>query len=137
MLIHLDTSFLIRSLVRLSPEDIQLRQWIRAEQPLGMSAIAWAEFLCGPVGPDEADLAMSIVGAPVAFGTEAAAVAGRLFNRNGRRRGTLLDCMIAASAISAGASLATCNHADFKRLTEDGLSLWSGSIGSSSAINQL
>jgi len=46
-----------------------------------------------------------------------------LFNRAGRRRGSLLDCMIAAIALRAGAALATANQADFRRLRAAGLRL--------------
>ena len=46
--IHLDTSFLIRGLVHGSAEDRRLRDWLKKGETLGMSVIAWAEFLCGP-----------------------------------------------------------------------------------------
>lgn len=48
-MIHLD--FLVRSLGRDSPEDRRLRAWLGAGEPLAMSAIAWAEFLCGRDAP--------------------------------------------------------------------------------------
>ena len=51
-MIHLDTSFLIRALARGLPEDRRLRGWLRSQEPLGMSSISWAEFLCGPVGAE-------------------------------------------------------------------------------------
>jgi len=49
--------------------------------------------------------------------------AARLFNLGGRRRGSHADCMIAASAIAAGAGLATRNPADFARSAPQGLRL--------------
>jgi predicted nucleic acid-binding protein len=102
--IHLDTSFLIRALVRSSPQDRRLRQWLGAGEKLGISAIGWAEFLCGPL---EAE----------------ALLAARLFNASGRRRGTLVDCMIAATAIRHGALLATADEKDFRRFIAAGLTL--------------
>jgi predicted nucleic acid-binding protein len=119
--IQLDTSFLIRALVRHSPEDALLRRWLRDRTPLGVSAIAWTEFLCGPLRPREVELAAQIVGEVLPFRLDEATVAAELFNGSGRRRGTLVDCMLAASAISRDAALATSNPADFHRLEARGL----------------
>ena len=41
----------------------------------------------------------------------------------GTPQGSLADCMVAASAIRAGAMLATANARDFRRFTSAGLSL--------------
>ena len=120
-MIQLDTSFLIRALVRHSPEDALLRRWLRDRTPLGVSAIAWTEFLCGPLRPREVELAAQIVGEVLPFRPEDAALAAELFNGSGRRRGTLVDCMLAASAIAREAELATSNPADFRRLEARGL----------------
>ena len=122
-MIHLDTSFLIRALVRDSPEDTRIQEWIKADEPLGMSVIAWAEFLCGPVNETALSLASLIVKQRLDFTEDMAAFSARLFNGAGRRRGTMVDCMIAATAIVAGATLATCNAGDFERLEEFGLTL--------------
>jgi predicted nucleic acid-binding protein len=119
--IHLDTSFLIRALARGSPEDQRLRLWLRVREPLGISAIGWAEFLCGPVEPGHAELAARIVSRRFAFEEEDAVLAARLFNESGRRRGSLTDCMIAATAIRAEARLATVNLGDFRRFEAAGL----------------
>ena len=122
-MIHLDTSFLIRGLVRNSPEDIKLRTWLRERSQGGMSSIAWAEFLCGPVETSNINLAARIIQDRVPFVDEDAAVAAQLFNLAGRRRGTLIDCMIAAVALRTQASLATANAEDFRRFESVGLVL--------------
>jgi predicted nucleic acid-binding protein len=119
--IVLDTSFLIRALARGSREDERLRDWLRAGEELGMSAIAWAELLCGPIEPEQVALAARVVSRRFAFGDEDAATAARLFNDTGRRRGSLVDCMIAASALRLGAPLATQNPTDFRRFEPAGL----------------
>ncbi len=122
-MIHLDTSFLIRALAEGTPQDGSLRAWLAAGEALGMSAVAWAEFLCGPVEAENLQLVDRLVPDRVAFGEAEATLAARLFNESGRRRGSLADCMIAASAIRAGAALATENPKDFRRFEPAGLSL--------------
>ena len=122
-MIHLDTSFLIRALDPGSLEDRSLRGWIEDGETLGMSAVAWTEFLCGPLGQSEMELATEIVGLRREFTPDHAAIAARLFNESGRRRGSLIDCMIAASAIADGAPIATANAADFRRFENSGLTI--------------
>jgi predicted nucleic acid-binding protein len=122
-LIHLDTSFLIRAIVQGSKEDRRLREWLRGGESLAMSAAAWAEFLCGPLEPGQAELAEAVVLARVPFGEEEASLAAQMFNQAGRRRGTLVDCMIGATAVRAGVALATSNPADFQRFAPSGLTL--------------
>lgn len=122
-MIHLDTSFLIRALGRGSAEDRALREWLGAGEEIRISAVAWGEFLCGPLGSDEASLSAEVVGEPVPLDAAAAALAADLYNRSGRRRGSMLDCFIAAVALSSGARLATTNQADFRRFAGAGLVL--------------
>jgi predicted nucleic acid-binding protein len=122
-LIHLDTSFLVRGLVAESAQDRQLRRWFRDDERLGMSTIAWTEFVCGPVAARELELALRVVSEPEPFVRADAELAASLFNASGRRRGTLNDCMIAAAAIRAGGRLATANPDDFRRFTQVGLRL--------------
>jgi predicted nucleic acid-binding protein len=52
-----------------------------------------------------------------------AATAAELFNTTGRRRGAFVNCMIAATALRAGASLATSNARDFRPFEAAGLKL--------------
>lgn len=122
-MIHLDTSFLIRALVKGTPEDGSLREWLIGGAQIAMSAISWTEFLCGPVDEAEVRLAVRIVEEQIPYDRQDATLAVRLFNQAGRRRGSLIDCMIAASAIRAGAELATSNPADFLKLEARGLKL--------------
>lgn len=122
-MIHLDTSFLILALATGTDEDRRLRTWLERDESIGISAIAWTEFLCGPVSEGQVGLVGLLVGPPLTYEEEHAALAARLFNDAGRRRGTLMDCMIAAVAMSADATLATSNAADFTRLAKHGLRL--------------
>lgn len=120
-MIHLDTSFLIRAMTPRSPEDRRLRGWLVASEPIGISAVSWAEFLCGPVEAGDVELAPRIVGEPLALLGADGPLTATLFNLAGRRRGSLADCMIAATAIRAGAALATGNPSDFRRFESAGL----------------
>ncbi len=122
-MIHLDTSFLIRALDLGSPEDLKLRGWIGEGETLGMSTVAWAELLCGPLAQSEMELAANIFGPRRDFTPEHAVIAARLFNDSGRRRGSLIDCMIAAAAITDDASIATANPGDFRRFEDSGLKM--------------
>ena len=122
-MIHLDTSFLIRALARGSREDGRLRTWLRRGTSLAISAIAWAEFLCGPLGAEELEVAARLVQEPVPFVAADAVLAAKLFALGGRRRGSLADSMIAATAIRLGAAVATTNAKDFRHFAAAGLTL--------------
>lgn len=115
-MIHVDTSFLIRALVPGTAEDEKLRAWIAADEPLNVSAVAWAEFLCGPLDPADLGLAAAIFGEATPLTAEHAVRAAALFNASGRRRGTFVDCLVAACAAESDASLATANPNDFARM---------------------
>ena len=122
-MIHLDTSFMILGLVPGSAQDRKLRVWLQGEETLAMSAIAWAELLCGPIPAELLGVATRVVAERVPFYEEDAQLSAQLFNESGRRRGSFVDCMIAATALRAGAMLATANVADFRRFKSAGLAL--------------
>lgn len=121
--IHLDTSFLIRALVAGTAESTRLTRWLSDDRRLHMSIVAWSEFLCGPLDAEQCALARAIVGPPAPLDERAAELAAAMFNRSGRKRGSLSDCLIAATAVRAGAPLATSNPKDFTALTALGLEI--------------
>jgi predicted nucleic acid-binding protein len=121
--IHFDTNFLIDAAKPGTRPHLQLRNWIQTGEPLGISAVAWAEFLCGPLAPPDLAVAQILFPSQESFlGADAVQVAS-LFNRTGRRSRSLADCMIAAVAIRCGAKLATSNQNDFQPFTPFGLLL--------------
>lgn len=122
-MIHLDTGFLIGALRRGSPQDQRLREWLARGEAVGISVVSWTEFLCGPVGGGDVELAARVVDEPVALLAVDGVAAAKLFNLTGRRRGSLNDCMIAATALRVRASLATTDPADFRRFESAGLRL--------------
>ena len=122
-MIQFDTNFLIQATVRGSPAHGQLRVWSAAGEAFGISSIAWAEYLCGPLDATGEALARQVFPNPEPFLALDAAVAADLFNKTGRRSRSLADCMIAAVAIRCGAGLATHNSADFALFQQFGLRL--------------
>jgi len=121
--IHLDTCFLIHALVPDSDADVRLREWLIGGHRISMNSIAWTEFLCGPLAASDLALAEQIVTERLDFSEFDARRAAELFNSTGRRRGTLVDCMIAASACERDAPLATLNRKDFEAFRKAGLRL--------------
>jgi predicted nucleic acid-binding protein len=123
-MIHLDTNYLIGLAVHNSSPAQNVDKWLAAGEPLAASALAWTEFLNGPVSADEIALVESVIeGNLVAFEKPTAVLAAQLFNQAGRRRGSRFDCLIAATAILSGAELATENKKDFAPFVPFGLKL--------------
>jgi predicted nucleic acid-binding protein len=122
--IHLDTNYLIGLLVKASPLANEVDAWLAAGQAVATSAIAWTEFLNGPVTQVEVSRAESVLQSRIVpFGKPEAVSAADLFNKTGRRRGSRFDCLIAATAISAQAEVATANQDDFKVFVPHGMKL--------------
>lgn len=123
-MIFLDTDFLIEAVVPGSPEDVQVERWLLAGEILAVSAVAWTEFLNGPVDAVQIHRGRSLITAGIEDFTELQAVeASRLFNATGRRRRHKFDCLVAAAAITSDARLATRNTADFQFFVPYGLQL--------------
>jgi len=122
-MIHLDTNFLIQALVPGSAAEARLQAWLVAGENLGISAVAWSEFLCGPLTPQDEVLAQTFLAAPEPLIAVDARKAADLFNATGRRSRSLADCQIAAIALRSGATMATGNVSDFTPFQTHGLVL--------------
>ncbi|MBB5035355.1 type II toxin-antitoxin system VapC family toxin [Prosthecobacter vanneervenii] len=122
-MICLDTNYLILGLMPGSRESQELIQWAQAGETLITAMPAWYEFTCGPVTAKQVAAIRSFLHHLIAFDEPLAAEAARLFNAAGRKRTLRIDAMIAATAIVAGASLATNNLKDFSAFVPHGLKL--------------
>ena len=120
-MIHLDTNFLILAGRIGTAQAAQYNAWLVAGERFAVSAMAWAEFQCGPATLVEARTAMKMVEEVVPIMPADATKGAELFNLAGRRRGSLADCLIAAVALRCGASPATENRADFAPFVSAGL----------------
>jgi predicted nucleic acid-binding protein len=123
-MIHLDTNYLIGLLVKGSPQALHVDGWLAAGQSLAAGAVAWTEFLNGPVSLLEVSRTEAVLQCRIVpFGRPEAVLAAELFNKTGRRRGSRFDCLIAATAMLAQAEIATVNQSDFNPFTALGLKL--------------
>lgn len=112
--IELDSNFLVAVLYAGGGPSDMLDRWTRAGIRIQISAIAWSEYLCGPLDHTVVALARKLVNSVEAFTEEDAELASALFNDTGRRSRSHVDCMIAAHAIRRGGALATLNVRDFR-----------------------
>jgi predicted nucleic acid-binding protein len=120
-MVHLDTNFLAQALVPGTTQEGKLKSWLDADEALGISTIALAEFLCGPLPQGAETLINRMLPSPEPFLRSDAVLAADLFNRSGRRSRSLSDCMIAAVALRSNAALATANIGDFRPFETFGL----------------
>ena len=89
-----------------------------------VSSLAWWEFECGPVSMEGTLLVRQLLTSGILPFTDAhSCEAARLFNAVGRARRFKFDCLIAATAILAGAELATADPDDFAPFVPHGLKL--------------
>jgi predicted nucleic acid-binding protein len=123
-LVHLDTN----ALIALAGPDAGIVRALRERAEAGVlpaaSAVAWHEFVRGPLSSDELLRVTRVLGVriqPVHRST--AELAARLFNATGRRRSSTADCFIAATAIEQEAELLTADAADFAPMVALGLRL--------------
>lgn len=114
-LVALDSNFLVAARAPGSGQGDQLQRWLVAGISVQISAVAWSEYLCGPVDEDDVEIARSILSRVDSFAEADARLASELFNQTGRRSRSHVDCMIAAHTIRRGCLLATLNIQDFRR----------------------
>lgn len=122
-MICLDTNYLILGLVSGSRESQKLIEWSQAGETLTTPMPAWYEFLSGPVTSMQIDTMRAFLDQIIPFDQPKALEAAHLFNAAGRKRTLRVDAMIAATALVAGAHLATNNRADFDAFIPHGLKL--------------
>lgn len=97
--------------------------WLSSGKSVGISAIAWGEFLCGPLSPAAEAFARQLLPAAHPLERADAEKAAELFNLTGRKSKSYADCCIAAVTIRQQAALATSNRDDFLRMVPHGLVL--------------
>lgn len=123
-MICLDANFLIGGVTEARPESRQLLAWLKGGETFCTPAPAWYEFLCGPVSPAQVNTMLAfLTKGIIPFETSQAQIAAQLFNAVKRPRRLRVDAMIAATAISQEARLATLNTEDFKPFVPHGLKL--------------
>jgi predicted nucleic acid-binding protein len=121
--IALDANYLVKGLVRGTAASQQIRAWVQEGYGMAMSAVAWSEYLCGPVDSAVIPAARQLVRHVDALDVEDAEMAARLLNDSGRRSRSHTDCMIAAHAIRRDLVFATLNASDFRPFQRFGLRL--------------
>jgi predicted nucleic acid-binding protein len=123
-MIQLDTNVLIALADASDPHRESALRLMDRQPTASVSSLAWWEFVCGPVSADGSSLVERLLtGGILPFGQIHSQEAARLFNAVGRARRFKFDSLIAASAIVAGAELATMNREDFEPFVPHGLKL--------------
>lgn len=123
-MIHLDSNLLIALADAADPHRRAALDLMGTGPAAAVSSLAWWEFECGPVTADGSLLVRRLLtGGIVAFTDAHSREAARLFNAAGRSRRLKFDSLIAATAILAGAELATTNPDDFAPFVPHGLKL--------------
>lgn len=123
-MIHLDTNVLIALADAADPHRATALSLMAGRPLAAVSSLAWWEFECGPVSLEGALLVRRLLTAGIVpFSDAHSHEAARLFNAVGRARRFKFDCLIAATAILAGAELATVNPDDFQPFVPHGLKL--------------
>lgn len=122
--LHLDTDALILGLAPGHVLRERLRQWGEQGARFAVSALAWSEFVCGPVSITAVQAWERLLkGAIVPLDARISARAALLFNLTGRRAHSLPHCIVAATAMHVDALLLTLKPEDYERFLPHGLAL--------------
>jgi predicted nucleic acid-binding protein len=123
--IHIDTNLLIASV---DPSHEHARLWpplMTTGESFAVSTIAWTEFRSYSISSNQLlALDQLLSGGIVPYERAHADLAGELFRMTRSKRKNRLDSMIAATAMLAGAELATVNKSDFDPFVSFGLKLY-------------
>lgn len=123
-MICLDTNYLINALIPGTREAEKVETWLGQGEALCTTSICWYEFLCGPVSTEEIEIiSILLTGGIQNFQEREAQEAARIWKASGSRRSVRMDSMIAATALSIEARLATNNQSDFALFVGHGLQL--------------
>lgn len=114
-MICLDANYLILGATFGTSESDRIFSWLKEGKRLITASVCWYEFRCGPVSETQLDFMCSFLSDILSFTEQEAEMAARLFDHAGRARYLKTDAMIAATAIVAGAELATNNVQDFRK----------------------
>jgi predicted nucleic acid-binding protein len=120
MTVHLDTSALIDALTGPRRSLQTLIDLAEEGHRMTVSAIVLYEWQRGPRVREELAAQEELFPSEqaVAFGSEEAAAAARLYKQVVRPRGREIDLAVAASALVAGATLWTLNRSDFRDIPQ-------------------
>jgi predicted nucleic acid-binding protein len=120
MTVHLDTSALIDALTGPRRSLDALIELAEQGHRLSISTIVLYEWLRGPRSREELVVQEDLFprSHAVAFGTEQAALAAKLYGGAKRARGREIDLAIAACALQDNATLWTLNRADFRDISD-------------------
>ena len=123
-MIHLDTNLLIGAGDTADQHHLTARRVLEGAGPFACSSVAWTEFNSKPLPLILNDATRGLLtGGIIPFDEATAVLAGELYHLTGSKRRTRLDTMIAATAILAGAQLATVDPDDFQAFLPHGLKL--------------
>ena len=115
MAVHLDTDFLVFSLMAAGPQRRRLREISASGQAIEISAIAWYEFSRGSRTPDQLATARAFFTEDgiVPFSEQLASMSAEVFRQLGSPRRRAADIAIGVTAASRNATLMSLNARDF------------------------